>query len=168
VAETCGHSTCLFENRLEYCEIEAGDPNGAVSVVTDMLDALIYDSGAVTSDIHKVTADTDGLASARTFSYLHGDMGSWIWPLTETRLTLRHNTQNVKQQGTNDNYFMTTYGIDVYKDGAVQASIVEPDLIEGGFTTRPMTSYDHEQLFNELSAVYDLHIAERNDNSQAA
>lgn len=88
-AERCEHPDCGFENRLEYCELEASDPEEAM-VVTDLLDYLLYDSGPVTSEEDYLSNAGPTQEVTRSFSYVSGDYASGNWPLVTTKVVIRH------------------------------------------------------------------------------
>lgn len=184
--EMCSHGDCGFEGRQEYCTTEAAEQDGAAGVVVDMLDALLYESGVVTSDESRLVTESEQQVFTRKFSYLQGDVKSWVWPLTETSVAICHTkdkqldremyqvavTWHVEQIGIDPIYHVTTYGIDVYPEGPVQAFIEQPSMdvlneaADDTRETRRMTEYDYEQLYNGLATVYDLHAAERSDNAR--
>ena len=72
----------------------------------------------------------------------------------------------VQQSGATEDRFLTTYGIDIYPEGPVQAFIEQPAVVDDAREVRRITTYDYEKLFDELQIVYDLHAAERNDNAR--
>lgn len=86
--ESCSHPGYDFESRLEYCEAEAAEREGAAGVVVEMLDSLLYESGVVTSEEYKLQSNRESQIFTRTFSYLQGDPKSWVWPLTETEVAI--------------------------------------------------------------------------------
>lgn len=152
-------------------------------MVIEMLEVLMYDNEQISSDGYRLTTDRNQQILTRSFSYLHGDQASWVWPLTETSITIRHVKDkrlardsyevdvewDVKQIGIEEvpiGYRRACYGIDVYEQGDIQACIEEPDFINEHPEVRAMTNYDYEMLFEELAIVYDLHMAERNDNTR--
>lgn len=180
MSEFCEHSKCEFNNRLEYCAIEAANPEEAVAVVLVELDAILYDEDHIAGDSYQLTSDDSETLLCRSFSYLQGDIKSFVWPLTEKTLSVRHRVDKkmgaesyaiemgwrVHQQGATNDRFVVRYCIDTYAKGNVQAEIEAPDVLTGERFARPMTTYDYEQLYNELSALSKLHSAERTDNAR--
>lgn len=180
MSEFCEHSKCDFNNRLEYCPVEAGREGGAAVVVIDAMDAILYEGEHVSGNHYQLTSDNSEQLLHRSFSYLHGDTEGWVWPLTETQMNIGHRTDRqtgaesyavevswqVHQQGATDDRFVVRYYIDSYPEGDVQAMIEEPNVVTGERESRLMTEYDYETLFNELHMVDRMHTAERSDNAR--
>jgi hypothetical protein len=179
----CDHAECGFENRQEYCIITASEPDGGAIVVADMLDELLEESGLVQSDNAAYISEPEGSIFTRSFSHLDGDFQSWIWPPTERRLAICHEFDRklnrdsyhvavgwiIHRAGITHNAFNTTYTIDIYPQGRVQAVVEQPSLEqEGEFESRAMTDYDYETLFDELAIVHGLHKAEDRENRLVA
>lgn len=178
--ERCADSSCGYENRLEYCETEAGDPEGNVSYVIQSLDELLYDNNQIASDMYMASISSDGRVINRTFSITHFDSRGWILPLTTSTIAIKHsvgrrlNTEayevqldwSVEQLDQSSEPYRVNYTIDLYTHGTVQALIEQPDFAGGGRTVSPLSSYDYEALYNVLSLFAVAQRAEREDNQR--
>lgn len=80
--ERCHDSVCGYENRIEYCEQDARDPEGYVTYVVDAIDTLLYENGHIENNNFMVKVDHDSHFLHRSFSMSHFDTKGWILPLT--------------------------------------------------------------------------------------
>lgn len=180
MAERCAHGDCNFESRAEYCVEEAADSDGVMGLVLSKLDELIYQPGVVTSDEYRSRFANEEQNVTRSFSYLHMDLKSWIWPVTESKVVIDHTIDKVlrreryaialswliKRADITGQAFTTTYALDVYPQGPVQAYVEELGVHNGQLEGRRVTSYDLGNLYTELDRVSDLHTTELTDNAR--
>lgn len=176
--ERCDHDNCGFESRLEYCAGEATNPEGVSWLTTQLLDDLLCNTQDVRSESFWVSADGAGVVTTRSFSYLRGDFGSYVWPLHSIHLSIQHTLDKklradkyhvvlgwrVHQQGVTDDPFATTYDIEEYPRGDTQSFMEAPDIFTGARESRLMTDYDLRQLYHELDMFARMQAAEHNDN----
>lgn len=181
MSEFCEHSKCEFGNRPEYCTVEAARPDEAAGLVILSLDAILYEGEHVAGEGYSLTSDNSEQLLQRSFSYLHGDLKSFVWPLVETQADISHRIDKktgmesyavevgwkVHQNGAADDRFVVRYYIDFHPRGNVQAEIEEPDIVMGERTVRPMGGYDYEKLYTELDMLMSTQNAERRDNARA-
>lgn len=65
-----------------------------------------------------------------------------------------------------DDCFTTTYFIDSYPQGDVQGILEQPDVTTGKSEVRNMTTYDYEQLFNELATLREASLAGHDEDAE--
>ncbi len=179
--EKCTHLPCGFENRLEYCELEARDEQNA-EIVAALLDDLLFESDDVSSSQYKHENTSKSGLSERSFSFMSADGGR----LQELDVTLRHERKyavqldcykvevarrqsNIASMGSN--WQKNQYVIEIYPKGRVHGTIdrINPFVtrsgeIEEGSGIDIMRGYDYVQLFEELANVCELHEIEQVDN----
>ena len=179
--ERCQDSGCGFENRLEYCEDDARDPEGYASFVISALDELLYDADQIASGRLTLESDVDGQSMTRSFSMSHFDDNSLIMPLTRTSIAITHQ-QNKRLKSESYSIklgwavervecisvpFLTEYTIDVYPGGQIQAELEQPNIIHERREKADLTNYDYQQLYQVLDLFAQSQRAERADNRRA-
>lgn len=166
IVEYCGHSTCDFNGRSEYCVVDANEAAGDSAIVIDLLDTLLYDKNNPDC-LMQAQAVAGEFACTRQFTYASEDQEFGNWPAREMELTICHSRQRalscdryeidvnwrVRYPGNAPYEHAVAYYIDVYPEGPVQSCIVEPDFINEKYVTRPMTGYDYITLFEEFEAI---------------
>ena len=168
--EFCEHSLCGFEDREEYCNERARDPEGIPVIVAEVIEDLIYPSPEQLRASDKSWFSINGQTqlAERTISYLSLDEHILdTWPIrTEVQLSHTKNKQllsdhyvvDVSWKPDHDDKigeFHTRYSVDIYASGGVQSQIEEP-AYHGGYEERQMTPYDFEKLFEGLMALQEL------------
>lgn len=176
--ESCPHTEKL-EDRQEYCEAEANDPAGDVAVVSELLDELLYEKGAASSDKYEVMTVKNAQMVRRIASYVlpptikavglpirvEVDMGL----RREKRLRAMHYDVDVSWYVDGDPEgarYVSSYYMGIFPHDRVITCVNEPELgsIDADLNVtpmsalrheRPMTGYDFKQLFNELGIIYD-------------
>jgi len=168
--EICGHSHGSYQDRLEYCTLEAAQPHESAEVVTDLLDALLYEKDDLSDESHGWSGTAERHAQSRKFSYFSTEADSPNWSPVETEIAIRHTVNERLQhnryevllgwriEAAEDRHaaYATGYTIDIFEQGIVHAYLEEPDLYSGESCTRWMTNYDYDQLFTELQRVYSM------------
>lgn len=183
MSEVCGHGECSqYGWRKEYCALEAADPEGDVLLITDIVDDLLHEPDRTMNEQYNAQATAESVDIKRTFSYLHGDqLGGWAWPLAETHIALCHRISRYPvrretyvvsaewktRRGLSQAGIKTTYTIDIYPEGSVQAIVEELDTTTASYDTRSVTGYDYAQLFELLTLADTARQAEKSDNSRA-
>ncbi len=179
--ERCYDNGCGYENRAEYCEQDAKDPDGHVSYVVNSIDELLYDTSLIVSGRLSAEVDDGGMYMQRSFAVSHFDSKGWILPLTRTAVSITHRINKrlncdeyritmgwaIERLDTISDPFLVQYAIDVYKSGDVQAEIERPDFSNDGRDRGPITAYDYEQLYEVLDLFAISHRAEGSDNERA-
>lgn len=182
--EKCTHLTCGFENRLEYCEMEARDEQTA-EIIAAVLDELLFDNSDVSSSGYKHENTTESGISERSFSFISADGGL----LPELDVTLQHKRNYAVQSdsytidvarrqssvvGTGNSWELNRYVIEIYPKGKVYGTIdrINPFItnsgeLKEGSGTDIMRAYDYGQLFDELAHVCQLHDIEHADNTNS-
>lgn len=184
--DTCDHIRCEFPHRLEYCEIEARDPEGDPAVITEMIQHLLYERNDFERCVEYRNEGRDKYVT-RKFQYRHIDgEGPQRGPLLETRINLLHKQTRqpvsdmyqvrlgwrVFQIDTDEEYYETVYTIEPWDHAAYgtidEYHIATEQLKTGDRPThraRPMTGYDHEVLFNKLAELDTISADEEGSRS---
>lgn len=175
----CDDMKCDHPYRLEYCREEAKEPDGDAAVVIEMLDHLLYESGKF---VPNPQCSSDGRVRyvERTFSFLHGDIKTWVWPLLETTVSVAHH-HNVAfksdeyvirvgwvahQQGASSEQYQTVYTLSQWPH-TILSTVDEydlsterlKDLKNPELINRPATPYDFDILYRHLDEVERMCIA---------
>jgi hypothetical protein len=176
MSEQCGHGTCEYDGRLEYCTTLAAEPDGTAVVIGELLDALLVDADQPTLRARGSTWKREGAESTmeRRISFLErpedGELGDYVSETVLDILYERHrghyresymlaiswlvagNAEVVPLQP-----FTVNYTIELYEYGPIHAFIAEPLVLEldsGLSEERRMTEYDYEQLGMVLMTAY--------------
>ena len=180
--ERCLDNNCGFENRAEYCEREITLPDGDAQMVVDLLDSLLYENDQVSSQQYTMHVSQDSQRLEWTFTVMHSDFKTWIWPLTETTFKVCHeidkktaiNSYQVEVSwavrhdvDTLSEPFTITYAIDRFLDGTIRGTVEQLDLAVGRYAETAITLYDYFQLFDMMTLVDSSQSAERADNARA-
>ncbi len=182
--EMCLHEECGFENRLEYCDVEARDEE-TVEIVLALADELLFESNEVTSSQYHHKNTTEHGVSERSFSYIAAEQG--IVP--ELQVYLSHERQHSvgadfydiqvsRRQsdiaGGAGEWLTTRYLVEHFDHGDVLGAIdrVSPLITEQGYvqeeySVEMMRAYDYIQLFEDLAEVCNLHDIEHIDNQNS-
>lgn len=174
--ETCGHAEC-DTGWLRYCPIEGSAIEGDAGVVIDQIDNILYDTHNFGRSDFYYQGDEDNRLFARVFdkSNIIEDLTQVVGYRQQTIVSherLEHPSRQVYQvvsewyipaEDEISGRYRTEYCIEQYP-GHVVATVTEYDmktesLLDSergqsvGMIDRPMTSYDHEQLFVLLDGI---------------
>lgn len=176
MSECYGHSEMGYD-REEYCEIEALELDGPIIIVTELIDALLYDKGRASSDLYQCINDGTIQMLNRSVSYYDS---YFINPLAwgiKTQIEISHmiykpyqtehydvkikwQTLSPDSSGT----YQSIYSLDIYQSGKIGASIESPDIMNDGREERLMTPYDYKCLFDNLMELYEHQLIETSDS----
>jgi hypothetical protein len=163
--EQCHHSNCGYQNRLEYCDIDAADRDGIAVEVTGMVDAMLCEPKSMSGSRLKVRVDTDSHIISRQFHSLHSDTASDATLETMTYLEYGQTNHLHRERYTvgiqwltalTHNKYLSTaagYSIDLYPAGPVQGLVCESDG-----STRRITNYDFKFLFKHVAELAEIYI----------
>lgn len=164
---------CEFPHKRKYCEETGKDPDEDVVMLIDSLDEILYNANDFERGGFHHESDEEASYFEREFTLLGGDDSSSVWPLIETKVTVRH----IKEKYLNHEQFLIETGWIVHSEGApkqpykknysielwpgtVAAVITEYDLSTAkmknktvGMINRPMVPYDYEVLLNTLAEI---------------
>lgn len=185
VQESCFHEACNESHQLIYCPVEAIDDNGDLGFVLEQLEYSLYD--VATSSQSAITYEgKDGITTARRVyeqDFLPTEPGVVAGYRVQT--TISHSVLNqphreqyqviaewyITGEDSLSKKYRTEYCIEQFEEGPAMATITEIDPavtldydtleegLSGELADRPMTGYDHEQLFNLLTDVTNLQAA---------
>lgn len=175
----CEHAGCPHGARQEYCEVLGRDKDAEIGIVAEYLDTVLFSNLDLEGSGIVYSTDKENTYLQRNFNLLQSDNKLWVWPLIETNVMIgRKVTRNpecityeiatswqVHQPlGQEAAPYATTYTLELWADSS-QATIREYDLtvmraVDFPYTTlirdRPMTPYDHEQLFDLLQGIESM------------
>lgn len=164
--EQCHHSDCGFENRLQYCAIDAAAPDGPAQVVAELVDEMLCEPHTMVGSDLNVRTSPEGRTISRRFSGLYTYIESHTLLETTTRISFDYDNkfqrerytigigwllENIKRQRV---AMHAGYSIDIYPSGPVQASLCDTDG-----STRRMTDYDYNFLFDHIAELAKIHIS---------
>lgn len=185
--EECFHVEHADSRWLRYCPAEAVNIDGELGKVLDQMHIALYETETTDRSSISYVGEADRKVASRSYDYeqdyMQSDMPNALRYRMRTTITHSQISQPSREvhhvvaewymasEYDGSGIYRTEYCIEQFEQGDPMATITEFDMVAdkaglpvedmpaNHFADRPMTVYDHQQLYRLMTDITELQLA---------